>query len=179
MKLKAVQERSYPYQQDQCQWKVVILCGEHNHPPFTGDPSSSVPAPAQFRKIEQDGIKWLTVMSQEAKCDLRQLTIGLRISFGDKYQYVKGNDVRNALQRVKQQEEKKMREEAWAQHLRDQAREAQEQQREGNTGEGGGDRENGADGQLQQEARQAGHTRGRLAPQSGEESGGEQGGGYG
>ncbi|KAK3319155.1 hypothetical protein B0H66DRAFT_258010 [Apodospora peruviana] len=102
MKLKAIQEKAYPYDD---KWRVVVQCAEHNHPPFTGEPDANVPA--QFRKIEQDGVRWLMVMHREAQCSLRQLTIGIRISFGEKYQYVKKSDVRNMLAKIKREEERK------------------------------------------------------------------------
>lgn len=102
MRLKAVQEKAWPYDD---KWHVVVQCGEHNHEPFTGEPGANVPA--QFRKIEADGMRWLMVMHRDAQCTLRQLTIGIRISFGDKYQYVKQSDVRNMLARIKRDEEKK------------------------------------------------------------------------
>ncbi|KAK1836394.1 hypothetical protein QBC39DRAFT_220371, partial [Podospora conica] len=102
MRLKAVQEKAWPYDD---KWHVVVQCGEHNHEPFTGEPGTSVPA--QFRKIEADGMRWLMVMHRDAQCTLRQLTIGIRISFGDKYQYVKKSDVRNMLAKIKRDEERK------------------------------------------------------------------------
>ncbi|KAK4454215.1 hypothetical protein QBC34DRAFT_392839 [Podospora aff. communis PSN243] len=112
MRLKAVQEKAYPYDD---KWHVVVQCAEHNHEPFTGEPGANVPS--QFRKIEQDGIRWLMIMHREAQCTLRQLTIGIRISFGDKYQYVKKGDVRNALAKIKREEERKAAAEAAAQGL--------------------------------------------------------------
>ncbi|KAK0609259.1 hypothetical protein B0T14DRAFT_344339 [Immersiella caudata] len=112
MRLKAVQEKAYPYED---KWHVVVQCAEHNHEPFTGEPGANVPS--QFRKIEQDGIRWLMIMHREAQCTLRQLTIGIRISFGDKYQYVKKGDVRNALAKIKREEERKAAAEAAAQGL--------------------------------------------------------------
>lgn len=112
MRLKAVQEKAWPYDD---KWHVVVQCGEHNHEPFTGEPGANVPA--QFRKIEQDGMRWLMIMHREAQCTLRQLTIGIRISFGDKYQYVKKSDVRNCLAKIKRDEERKAAAEAAAQGL--------------------------------------------------------------
>jgi len=112
MRLKAVQEKAYPYDD---KWHVVVQCAEHNHDPFTGEPGASVPA--QFRKIEQDGIRWLMIMHREAQCTLRQLTIGIRISFGEKYQYVKKGDVRNTLAKIKRDEDRKTAAEAAAQGL--------------------------------------------------------------
>jgi len=102
MRLKAVQEKAPPYND---QWHIVVQCAEHNHEPFTGGPGVNVPS--QFRKIEQDGIRWLMIMHREAQCTLRQLTIGIRISFGDKYQYVKKSDVRNTLAKIKRDEDRK------------------------------------------------------------------------
>jgi len=103
MRLKAVQEKAYPYND---KWHIVVQCGDHNHEPFTGDASAG-PVPPQFRKIEPDGVKWLMVMHREAQCNLRQLTIGIRVSFGDKYQYVKKSDVRNMLAKLKREDERK------------------------------------------------------------------------
>lgn len=102
MRMKAVQERAFPFND---KWHIVVQCAEHNHEPFTGEPGANVPA--QFRKIEQDGMRWLMVMHREAQCTLRQLTIGIRISFGEKYQYVKKSDVRNMLAKIKRDEERK------------------------------------------------------------------------
>jgi len=110
MRLKAIQEKAYPYND---KWRVIVQCAEHNHEPFTGAPN--VPVPSQFRKIEDDGMKWLMIMHRDAQCSLRQLTIGLRISFGDKYQYVKQSDVRNMLAKIKREEERKAAAEAAAQ----------------------------------------------------------------
>ncbi|KAK4640977.1 hypothetical protein QC761_608290 [Podospora bellae-mahoneyi] len=102
MRMKAVQEKAHPYDD---KWHVVVQCAEHNHEPFTGEPGVSVPA--QFRKIEPDGARWLMIMHREAQLTLRQLTIGIRISFGEKYQYVKKSDVRNMLAKMKREEERK------------------------------------------------------------------------
>jgi len=102
MRLKAVQEKAWPYND---KWHIVVQCAEHNHEPFMGEPGANVPA--QFRKIEADGQRWLMIMHREAQCTLRQLTIGLRISFGDKYQYVKKSDVRNMLAKIKRDEDRK------------------------------------------------------------------------
>ncbi|KAL2261624.1 hypothetical protein VTK26DRAFT_3743 [Humicola hyalothermophila] len=102
MRMKAVQEKAWPYND---KWHVVVQCAEHNHEPFTGGPGAD--APPQFRKIEADGMRWLMIMHREAQCNLRQLTIGIRISFGDKYQYVKKSDVRNMLAKIKREEERK------------------------------------------------------------------------
>ncbi|EGS21849.1 uncharacterized protein CTHT_0037200 [Thermochaetoides thermophila DSM 1495] len=102
MRMKAVQEKAWPYND---KWHVVVQCAEHNHEPFQGGPGAD--APAQFRKIEADGMRWLMIMHREAQCNLRQLTIGIRISFGDKYQYVKKSDVRNMLAKIKREEERK------------------------------------------------------------------------
>ncbi|KAK4198224.1 hypothetical protein QBC40DRAFT_284099 [Triangularia verruculosa] len=112
MRLKAVQEKAHPYND---KWHVVVQCAEHNHEPFTGEPGANVPA--QFRKIEPDGARWLMIMHREAQLTLRQLTIGIRISFGDKYQYVKKSDVRNMLAKMKREEERKAAQEAAAQGL--------------------------------------------------------------
>ncbi|KAK0641304.1 hypothetical protein B0T16DRAFT_334683 [Cercophora newfieldiana] len=112
MRLKAVQEKAYPFDD---KWHVVVQVAEHNHEPFTGEPGASVPS--QFRKIEQDGIRWLMIMHREAQCTLRQLTIGIRISFGDKYQYVKKGDVRNTLAKIKREEDRKAAADAVAQGL--------------------------------------------------------------
>jgi len=112
MRLKAVQEKAFPYDD---KWHVVVQCAEHNHEPFTGEPGATVPA--QFRKIEQDGVRWLMIMHREAQCSLRQLTIGIRISFGDKYQYVKKSDVRNTLAKIKREEERRLAAEAAAQNI--------------------------------------------------------------
>ncbi|KAM7195471.1 hypothetical protein V8F33_006641, partial [Rhypophila sp. PSN 637] len=108
MRLKAIQEKAYPYND---KWRVIVQCGEHNHEPFTGA-APGVDVPPQFRKIEADGMKWLMIMHRDAQCSLRQLTIGLRISFGDKYQYVKQSDVRNTLAKIKREEERKAAAEA-------------------------------------------------------------------
>lgn len=113
MKMKAVQEKAWPYDD---KWRVVVQCAEHNHEPFTGE-QPGVNVPAQFRKIEQDGARWLKIMHREAQCTLRQLTIGIRISFGDKYQYVKKSDVRNMLAKIKREDERKAAAEAAAQGL--------------------------------------------------------------
>jgi hypothetical protein len=102
MRMKAIQEKAWPYND---KWHVVVQCGEHNHEPFMGEASGAVPP--QFRKIEQDGVNWLLVMHRDAQLTLRQLTIGLRISFGEKYQYVKKSDVRNQLAKIKREEERK------------------------------------------------------------------------
>ncbi|KAK0721736.1 hypothetical protein B0T26DRAFT_673525 [Lasiosphaeria miniovina] len=102
MRMKAVQEKAWPYGD---KWHVIVQCAEHNHEPFTGEPG--VVVPAQFRKIEQDGMRWLIIMHREAQLSLRQLTIGLRISFGEKYQYVKKSDVRNMLAKIKRDEDRK------------------------------------------------------------------------
>lgn len=102
MRMKAVQEKAWPYND---KWHVVVQCAEHNHEPFTGGPGAN--APAQFRKIEADGMRWLMIMHREAQLNLRQLTIGIRISFGDKYQYVKKSDVRNMLAKIKREEDRK------------------------------------------------------------------------
>ncbi|KAK0661203.1 hypothetical protein QBC41DRAFT_285922 [Cercophora samala] len=112
MRMKAVQEKARPYDD---KWHVVVQCAEHNHEPFTGEPGASVPA--QFRKIEPDGARWLMIMHREAQLTLRQLTIGIRISFGDKYQYVKKSDVRNMLAKMKREEERKAAQVAAAQGL--------------------------------------------------------------
>ncbi|CAP65315.1 uncharacterized protein PODANS_6_8290 [Podospora anserina S mat+] len=89
MRMKAVQEKAHPYDD---KWHVVVQCAEHNHEPFTGEPGVSVPA--QFRKIEPDGARWLMIMHREAH-------------FGEKYQYVKKSDVRNMLAKMKREEERK------------------------------------------------------------------------
>ncbi|KAK4126370.1 hypothetical protein N657DRAFT_632456 [Parathielavia appendiculata] len=102
MRLKAIREKAWPYND---KWHVIVQCAEHNHEPFTGGPNAN--APSQFRKIEADGMRWLMIMHREAQCDLRQLTIGIRISFGDKYQYVKKTDVRNCLAKIKREEDRK------------------------------------------------------------------------
>jgi hypothetical protein len=102
MRMKAIREKAWPYND---KWHVIVQCAEHNHEPFTGGPGAN--APSQFRKIEADGMRWLMIMHREAQCDLRQLTIGIRISFGDKYQYVKKTDVRNMLAKIKREEERK------------------------------------------------------------------------
>ncbi|ESA42816.1 hypothetical protein NCU06551 [Neurospora crassa OR74A] len=113
MKMKAVQEKAWPYDD---KWRVVVQCAEHNHEPFTGE-QPGVNVPAQFRKIEQDGARWLKIMHRDAQCTLRQLTIGIRISFGDKYQYVKKSDVRNMLAKIKREDERKAAADAAAQGL--------------------------------------------------------------
>ncbi len=64
--------------------------------------------PPQFRKIEEDGQRWLLIMHRDAQLTMRQLTIGLRISFGEKYQYVKKSDVRNQLAKIRREEERKV-----------------------------------------------------------------------
>ncbi|KAL2128745.1 hypothetical protein VTI74DRAFT_8702 [Chaetomium olivicolor] len=112
MRMKAIQEKAWPYND---KWHVVVQCAEHNHEPFTGGPGAN--APAQFRKIEADGMRWLMIMHREAQCNLRQLTIGIRLSFGDKYQYVKKSDVRNMLAKIKREEERKAAAAAAAQGL--------------------------------------------------------------
>ncbi|KAK3390744.1 hypothetical protein B0H63DRAFT_466388 [Podospora didyma] len=112
MRLKAVQEKAFPYND---KWRVVVQCVDHNHDPFTGEPGANVPA--QFRKIDADGVRWLMIMHREAQCSLRQLTIGIRISFGDKYQYVKKSDVRNMLAKIKRDEDRKAAAAAAAQGL--------------------------------------------------------------
>ncbi|KAJ4287834.1 hypothetical protein N0V88_007544 [Collariella sp. IMI 366227] len=112
MRMKAIQEKAWPYND---KWHVVVQCAEHNHEPFTGGPGAN--APAQFRKIEADGMRWLMIMHREAQCNLRQLTIGIRISFGDKYQYVKKSDVRNMLAKIKREEERKAAADAASQGL--------------------------------------------------------------
>jgi hypothetical protein len=112
MRMKAIQEKAFPYND---KWHVIVQCAEHNHEPFTGGPGAN--APSQFRKIESDGMRWLMIMHREAQCNLRQLTIGIRISFGDKYQYVKKSDVRNMLAKIKRDEERKAAAAAAAQGL--------------------------------------------------------------
>jgi hypothetical protein len=112
MRMKAIREKAWPYND---KWHVIVQCAEHNHEPFTGGPGAN--APSQFRRIEADGMRWLMIMHREAQCDLRQLTIGIRISFGDKYQYVKKTDVRNMLAKIKREEERKAAAEAAAQAL--------------------------------------------------------------
>jgi hypothetical protein len=112
MRMKAIQEKAYPYND---KWHVIVQCAEHNHEPFTGGPGAN--APSQFRKIENDGMRWLMIMHREAQCNLRQLTIGIRLSFGDKYQYVKKSDVRNMLAKIKRDEERKAAATAAAQGL--------------------------------------------------------------
>ncbi len=86
-------------------WHIVVQCAQHNHEPFTGGPGANVPP--QFRKIEADGQRWLLIMHRDAQLTMRQLTIGLRISFGDKYQYVKKSDIRNQLAKIRRDEERK------------------------------------------------------------------------
>lgn len=103
MRVKCMQNRAWPWND---RWHIMVLEGKHNHGPFTGGPGEAVPP--QFRKIEPDGIRWLLIMHREAKCTLRQLTIGLRVSFGDKYQYVKKSDVSNMLAKIKRGEEKEI-----------------------------------------------------------------------
>ncbi|KAH8900226.1 hypothetical protein GQ53DRAFT_836169 [Thozetella sp. PMI_491] len=110
MKLKAVQERAFPCKRlprliYNDKWHIVVQCAQHNHEPFTGEPGASVPP--QFRKIEADGQRWLMIMHRDAQLTMRQLTIGLRISFGDKYQYVKKSDIRNQLAKIRREEERK------------------------------------------------------------------------
>ncbi len=112
MRMKAIQEKAWPYND---KWHVIVQCAEHNHEPFTGGPGAN--APSQFRKIEADGMRWLMIMHREAQLNLRQLTIGIRISFGDKYQYVKKSDVRNMLAKIKREEERKAAAVAAAQGL--------------------------------------------------------------
>jgi hypothetical protein len=112
MRMKAIQEKAWPYND---KWHVIVQCAEHNHEPFTGGPGAN--APSQFRKIEADGMRWLMIMHREAQLNLRQLTIGIRISFGDKYQYVKKSDVRNMLAKIKREEERKAAAAAAAQGL--------------------------------------------------------------
>jgi hypothetical protein len=102
MRLKAIQEKAWPYDD---KWRVIVQCGEHNHAPFTGEAGANVPS--QFRKIEDDGARWLMIMHRQAQLSLHQLTIGIRCSFGDKYQYVKKSDVRNMLAKIKRDEERK------------------------------------------------------------------------
>jgi hypothetical protein len=112
MRCKAIQEKAWPYDD---KWHIIVQCAEHNHEPFTGEQGVNVPS--QFRKIEQDGMRWLMIMHREAQLNLRQLTIGIRISFGDKYQYVKKSDVRNMLAKIKREEERKAAAAAAAQGL--------------------------------------------------------------
>ncbi|GAB1319685.1 FAR1 domain-containing protein [Madurella fahalii] len=112
MRIKAIQEKAWPYDD---KWHIIVQCAEHNHEPFTGEQGANVPA--QFRKIEQDGVRWLMIMHREAQLNLRQLTIGIRVSFGDKYQYVKKSDVRNMLAKIKRDEERKAAAAAAAQGL--------------------------------------------------------------
>lgn len=112
MRMKAIREKAWPYND---KWHVIVQCPDHNHEPFIGGPGAD--APPQFRKIEADGVRWLMIMHREAQLNLRQLTIGLRISFGDKYQYVKKTDVRNMLAKIKREEEKKAQQQAAAQGL--------------------------------------------------------------
>jgi hypothetical protein len=102
MRMKAIQEKAWPYND---QWHVIVQCADHNHEPFTGEPGANVPP--QFRKIEADGVRWLMIMHRDAQLTLRQLTIGLRISFNEKYQYVKKSDVRNQLAKIRREEERK------------------------------------------------------------------------
>ena len=83
----------------------MVQNGQHNHEPFTGE--AGVAVPPQFRKIEADGQRWLMIMQRDAQLTMRQLTIGLRISFGDKYQYVKKSDIRNQLAKIRREEERK------------------------------------------------------------------------
>lgn len=83
----------------------MVQCAQHNHEPFTGEPGVKVPP--QFRKIEEDGQRWILIMHRDAQLTMRQLTIGLRISFGDKYQYVKKSDVRNQLAKIRRDEERR------------------------------------------------------------------------
>lgn len=101
MRMKAIQEKAWPYND---KWHVIVQCAEHNHEPFTGGPGAN--APPQFRKIGEDGKRWIMIMHRQAQCTLRQLTVGIRISFGDKYQYVKKCDVRNMLAKIKREEER-------------------------------------------------------------------------
>lgn len=103
MRVKCIQNRAWPWND---RWHVQVLEGAHNHGPFTGEAGEAVPP--QFRKLDPDGIRWLLIMHREAKCNLRQLTIGLRVSFGDKYQFVKKSDVSNMLAKIKRGEEKEI-----------------------------------------------------------------------
>ncbi|KAL1855340.1 hypothetical protein VTK73DRAFT_8578 [Phialemonium thermophilum] len=103
MRIKAIQTHSWPWDN---RWHIKVIEAKHNHGPFTGAPGEDVPP--QFRKLEPDGIRWLLIMHREAKCTIRQLTIGLRLTFGDKYKYVQKSDVSNMLARIRRGEEKEL-----------------------------------------------------------------------
>jgi hypothetical protein len=103
MKIKATKQDGWPWNG---RWRITVMCGDHNHPPFNPDIPNDVP-PA-FRHVEGEGLRWLLIMHREAKLNLRQLTIGLRTTFGDKYRFVKKSDVSNTLSKVKREEEKEM-----------------------------------------------------------------------
>jgi hypothetical protein len=103
MKIKCTKQDGWPWNG---RWRVTVMCGDHNHPPF--DPESSVDVPPAFRHIEGEGLRWLLIMHREAQLNLRQLTIGLRATFGDKYKFIKKADVSNSLSKVKREEEREM-----------------------------------------------------------------------
>ncbi|RKU47553.1 hypothetical protein DL546_006545 [Coniochaeta pulveracea] len=103
MKVKATKQDGWPWNG---RWRITVMCADHNHPPFNPDIPNDVP-PA-FRHIEGEGLRWLLIMHREAKLNLRQLTIGLRTTFGDKYRFVKKSDVSNTLSKVKREEEKEL-----------------------------------------------------------------------
>jgi hypothetical protein len=103
MKIKATKQDGWPWNG---RWRITVMCADHNHPPFNPDIPNDVP-PA-FRHVEGEGLRWLLIMHREAKLNLRQLTIGLRTTFGDKYRFVKKSDVSNTLSKVKREEEKEL-----------------------------------------------------------------------
>ena len=103
MKIKCTKQDGWPWNG---RWRITVMCGEHNHPPF--DPNSSDEVPPAFRHIEGEGLRWLLIMHREAQLNLRQLTIGLRATFGDKYKFIKKADVSNMLSKVKREEEREL-----------------------------------------------------------------------
>lgn len=103
MKIKCTKQDGWPWNG---RWRVTVMCGDHNHPPF--DPNAPDEIPPAFRHVEGEGLRWLLIMHREAQLNLRQLTIGLRATFGDKYKFIKKADVSNMLSKVKREEEREL-----------------------------------------------------------------------
>ncbi|OIW28719.1 hypothetical protein CONLIGDRAFT_632945 [Coniochaeta ligniaria NRRL 30616] len=103
MKIKCTKQDGWPWNG---RWRVTVICGDHNHTPF--DPDSPDEIPPAFRHVEGEGLRWLLIMHREAQLNLRQLTIGLRATFGDKYKFIKKADVSNMLSKVKREEEREL-----------------------------------------------------------------------
>ncbi|KAB5513102.1 hypothetical protein GE09DRAFT_637963 [Coniochaeta sp. 2T2.1] len=103
MKIKCTKQDGWPWNG---RWRVTVMCADHNHPPF--DPDSPDDIPPAFRHVEGEGLRWLLIMHREAQLNLRQLTIGLRVTFGDKYKFIKKADVSNMLSKVKREEEREL-----------------------------------------------------------------------